>query len=110
VNRRLKRMVVATIAIGAIAGGGAALAAGADVGSALQPGEVEADDRDEQVGGPDAKKAVEAARAEVGRGTVTSVEAADDGDSGFEVEITKADGQDVEVNVDGSNLTVEVDD
>jgi uncharacterized membrane protein YkoI len=61
-------------------------------------------DSEEQVTGPEAKKAKSAAIAAVGGGTVTEVER-DDGDGTaagvFEVEVKREDGTQVEVHLDG---------
>jgi hypothetical protein len=62
-------------------------------------------DSEEQLTGPDAGKAMSAAIASVGGGTVTDVER-DDGDDGFgtgvfEVEVKRDDGSQVEVHLDG---------
>ena len=65
-----------------------------------------AGDSEEQVTGPDVQKAKSAAIAAVGGGTVTEVER-DDGDDGYgtsgvyEVEVTREDGSQVEVHLDG---------
>jgi uncharacterized membrane protein YkoI len=60
-------------------------------------------DSEEQVTGPDAEKAKSAAIAAVGGGTVTEVERDDDGygTGVFEVEVTRDDGTQVEVHLDG---------
>jgi hypothetical protein len=59
-------------------------------------------DSEEQVTGPEAEKAKNAAIAAVGDGTVTEVER-DDGNStgAFEVEVTREDGSQLEVHLDG---------
>jgi uncharacterized membrane protein YkoI len=63
-------------------------------------------DSEEQLTGPDAEKAKSAAIAAVGGGTVTEVER-DDGDdgygtsAGYEVEVTREDGSQLEVHLDG---------
>jgi uncharacterized membrane protein YkoI len=58
-------------------------------------------DSEEQVTGPDAEKAKSAAIAEVG-GTVTEVERDDgNGTGAFEVEVTRDDGSQLEVHLDG---------
>jgi uncharacterized membrane protein YkoI len=63
-------------------------------------------DPDERLTGPDAQKAKSAAIAAVGGGTITEVER-DDGDDGYgtsgvyEVEVTREDGTQVEVHLDG---------
>jgi uncharacterized membrane protein YkoI len=57
----------------------------------------------EQLTDPDAEKAKSAAIAAVGGGTVTEVERDDDGygTGVFEVEVTREDGTQVEVHLDG---------
>jgi hypothetical protein len=63
-------------------------------------------DSEEQVSGPDAQKAKSAAIEAVGGGTVSEVER-DDGDdgygtsSGYEVEVKRDDGSQLEVHLDG---------
>jgi hypothetical protein len=59
-------------------------------------------DSEEQLTGPDAQKAKSAAIAAVGGGTVTEVERDDGmGAGGFEVEVTRNDGSQLEVHLDG---------
>jgi uncharacterized membrane protein YkoI len=60
-------------------------------------------DSEEQLTGPDAEKAKSAAIAAVGSGTLTEVEPDDGyGTSGvYEVEVTRDDGTQVEVHLDG---------
>ncbi len=61
-------------------------------------------DSEESLTGPNAQKAKSAAIAAVGGGTVTEVERDDgDGTSGgvYEVEVTRDDGSQVEVHLDG---------
>jgi uncharacterized membrane protein YkoI len=63
-------------------------------------------DSEEQLTGPDAQKAKSAATSAVGGGTVTELER-DDGDDGYgtsgvyEVEVTRQDGTQLEVHLDG---------
>ncbi len=58
-------------------------------------------DSEEQLTGPDAQKAKSAAIAAVGGGSVTEVERDDgNGTSGFEVEVKRDDGSQVEVHLD----------
>jgi uncharacterized membrane protein YkoI len=63
-------------------------------------------DSEEQLTGPEAEKAKSAAIAAVGGGTVSEVER-DDGDDGYgtsgvyEVEVTREDGSQLEVHLDG---------
>jgi hypothetical protein len=59
-------------------------------------------DSEEQVTGPEAQKAKSAAIAAVGGGTVTEVERDDGNGTGvFEVEVTRDDGSQLEVHLDG---------
>jgi uncharacterized membrane protein YkoI len=58
-------------------------------------------DSEEQVTGPNAEKAKAAALKAVGGGTVSEVERQDgDGGGFYEVEVTRADGSQVEVHLD----------
>jgi uncharacterized membrane protein YkoI len=50
-----------------------------------------------------------AALAEIGTGTVTDIDRSDDADHAFEVEVTQADGTDVDVELDSSFAVVRVD-
>ncbi len=65
----------------------------------------DAGEQDEQVTGPDRDAAGAAALEETGSGTVTEVEIADEGDTGYEVEVRLDDGTFVEVHLD-EDLTV----
>ena len=59
-------------------------------------------DSEEQLTGPEAEKAKSAAVAAVGGGTVTEVEPDDgNGTGAFEVEVTREDGSQLEVHLDG---------
>ena len=59
-------------------------------------------DSEEQLTGPEAQKAKSAALAAVGGGTVTEVERDDgNGTGAFEVEVTRDDGSQLEVHLDG---------
>ena len=62
--------------------------------------EDDAGEQDEQVTGPARDDAAAAAHEAAGGGTVTEVEVADEGDSGYEVEVSKDDGSFVEVALD----------
>jgi uncharacterized membrane protein YkoI len=60
-------------------------------------------DSEEQLTGPDAEKAKSAAIGAVGGGTVTEVERDDGNGTGtFEVEVTREDGSQLEVHLDGA--------
>jgi uncharacterized membrane protein YkoI len=111
---KLKGILIAGAAIAALAIGGAAIAT---AGGGTQPsGSPEAEEANEaedgggseaaeQATGPRADDAARAALDAVGGGRVLEVETADDGMSGFEVEIERDDGSYVEVNLD-ENLEV----
>jgi hypothetical protein len=89
INVRTLVIAVAVAILVALGGAGIAYAAGGD--------------SEEQVTGPDAQKAESAAIAAVGGGTVTEVER-EDGDGtagGFEVEVKRENGTQVEVHLDG---------
>ena len=59
-------------------------------------------DSEEQLTGPEAQKVKSAALAAVGGGTVTEVERDDgNGTGAFEVEVTRDDGSQLEVHLDG---------
>ena len=59
-------------------------------------------DSEEQLTGPDAQKAKSAAIEAVGGGTLTEVERDDgNGTGAFEVEVTRDDGSQLEVHLDG---------
>jgi uncharacterized membrane protein YkoI len=116
---KLKGVLIAIAAVAALAVGGAAFAGAAsggdepaqrpaeaeltaDPSDGAEPGETSASEAAEQATGARAKQAAQAALDAVGGGTVLEVEHADDGASGFEVEIERADGTYVEVNLDES--------
>jgi hypothetical protein len=81
----------------AVVGGAAALAVAAGgVGVAQAVG----GDGDENVTGPDADRAKAAAVKAVGGGRAVEVERADDGASGWEVEVDRGNGSVVEVHLD----------
>ena len=64
---------------------------------------------DNSVSPADADKASQAALSAVGSGTVTEVELSDDADHVWEVEVTLADGSDVDVRLDGNFSVVRID-
>ena len=64
-------------------------------------------DSEEQITGTDAEKAKSAAIGAVGGGTVTEVERDDaNGTGAFEVEVTRDDGSQLEVHLDGGHNVV----
>jgi uncharacterized membrane protein YkoI len=111
---KLKGILIARAAVAVLAIGGVAIATATSGDEPAQParvaaqetenetGENESDENeaDEQASGPRADAAARAAREAVGGGKVLEVENADDGMSGFEVEIERPDGSYVEVNLD----------
>lgn len=64
---------------------------------------------DRSVSPADADKASQAALSAVGSGTVSEVELSDDADHVWEVEVTLADGSDVDVRLDGNFSVVRID-
>ncbi len=93
INVRTLVIAAAVAMLVALGGAGIAYANGADP--------------EEQLTGPDAQKAKSAAIAAVGGGTVTEVEREDDGSAGgFEVEVKREDGSQVEVHLDGDYKVV----
>jgi len=116
---KLKGILIAMAAVAVLAIGGVAIATATSGDEPAQParvgaqetenetGENEAEEdesdeneADEQASGPRADAAARAAREAVGGGKVLEVEIADDGMSGFEVEVERPDGSYVEVNLD----------
>lgn len=94
-NLRSKKLIIPAVAAAAVlvVGGTVWAAQGDDVSDA---------DRD---------RAAEAALAEVGEGTVTDIDAADDAeDPAFEVEVTRRDGSEVDVALDENFAVVFADD
>lgn len=111
---KLKGILIAAAAVAVLAIGGVAIATATSGDEPAQPGGVAAqetenetgenesdeNEADEQASGPRADAAARAAREAVGGGKVLEVENADDGMSGFEVEVERPDGSYVEVNLD----------
>lgn len=116
---KLKGILIAMAAVAVLAIGGVAIATATSGDEPAQParggaqetenetGENETEENesdeneaDEQASGPRADAAARAAREAVGGGKVLEVEIADDGMSGFEVEVERPDGSYVEVNLD----------
>jgi uncharacterized membrane protein YkoI len=87
-NRKTAIVAAGALAVAAI-GGGAAIAGGGDDGS------------DTPISGDALAKAKAAALAETGGGKVTGTEVGDE-ESYYEVEVTKADGSQVDVQLDRS--------
>jgi uncharacterized membrane protein YkoI len=91
---RLIKVIVATVAVLALALGGAAWAIAAA-----------GDDDGPSATGPEADRAKAAAVAHVGGGTVEEIER-DDGGAAWEVEVKKANGTTVEVHLDAGYQVV----
>ena len=104
---RTKGIALSATALLALGGAGAAIAGAA--GGEPEEREDGRSEAAEQVRDP--RQAVPAERAAleaVGGGKVSEVERADDGASGYEVEIDRRDGTSVEVNVDRRGKVVDV--
>lgn len=109
-GRKLAWIGAAALTVGVL--GVSAGVAGAETGVLRSvTGAVTGSD-DAPIVGEALEKAVAAATAAVGEGEVTDTEADSDGDSAYEVEILKADGEQVEVNLDSAFKVIgsEVDD
>lgn len=121
---KLKGILIAAAAVAVLVIGGVAIATATSGDEPAQPGGVAAqetenetgeneseenesgeNEADEQASGPRADAAARAAREAVGGGKVLEVENADDGMSGFQVEVERPDGSYVEVNL-GQDLQV----
>ena len=90
---KLKGLLIATGVIAAAAGGGAAIA------GATGGGDREDRGPDKAITGDALQRASQAALAETGGGKVTETEAGDE-ESYYEVEVTKSDGSQVDVQLD----------
>ena len=100
-NKRMRWLIGGALALGLVgAGVGIGLAETNDESGT----EVESTDSDQPLTGTDRERAEAAALEAVGGGTVTEVEAGDDG-AAFGVEIRRDDGSQVEVQLD-ENFTV----
>ena len=107
---RLKGMLVLAAALIALVAGGAAIATAAGGGDDEGRWD-DAGEAAEQVTDPAAlDRAGSAALEAAGGGTVTEVERADEGRSGYEVEVKRDDGSFVEVTLDEQFGEVSVED
>ena len=92
---KLKGVLIATGVIAVLAAGGAAIAGatggGGDAGDKAE--------KETPITGSALNRASQAALKEVGSGRVTQTEAADE-EGAYEVEVTKADGSQVDVHLD----------
>lgn len=98
-NRRWLASGTAVVALGAAATGTALAQSDSQPTQTVEAEDDAGEDEDEQVTDADAREQAEAAALEAagGQGTVTEVELADDGDSGYEVDVDRPDGSSVEV-------------
>jgi hypothetical protein len=96
-RKRLLIVGVAAVVVLGLAVGGTALAQGSGGGGA--------DDRDEQISGAPADRAGTAALEAVGSGSVVVVER--DSDNAYEVEVRRADGSTVDVDLNDSFQVVQ---
>jgi uncharacterized membrane protein YkoI len=92
-NKKIKRTLMALVAVAALGAGGAAIATAASGGGD--------DESDKAISGAALDRASQAALAETGGGKVTATEVGDE-DSYYEVEITRGDGSQVDVQLDRS--------
>jgi uncharacterized membrane protein YkoI len=90
-NKRLKGIVMALVAVAALGAGGAAIAGASGVGGG--------DDSEKAITGSALDQASAAALQQTGGGKVTDTEVGDE-ESYYEVEVTKADGSQVDVQLD----------
>ena len=90
-KEKLKGVLIAMAAVVALAGGAAGIAAAAGGG--------DDDAGDKAIGGRALDRATAAALAHTGGGKVTETEAGDE-EGAYEVEVTRADGSQVDVHLD----------
>jgi hypothetical protein len=91
-NGKLRTGLIAAAAVAALAGGGVAIAGG---------GDRDAGGVDRPIRGADLERASAAALEHTGGGHVTETEVGDE-EGAYEVEVTRADGSQVDVHLDGS--------
>ncbi len=100
---RIKGITVALAAVAALAIGGAAIAGASGNGSDSSPQETESQEAnegpDQAIGGSALDQASAAALQETGGGEVTDTEVGDE-ESYYEVEVTRDDGSQVDVQLD----------
>jgi uncharacterized membrane protein YkoI len=90
-NNKIKRIVIAVAAVAALGAGGAAIATAAGGG--------DDDGTEKAISGGALDRASQAALAHTGGGEVTDTEVGDE-ESYYEVEVTRADGSQVDVQLD----------
>jgi uncharacterized membrane protein YkoI len=92
-NKKIKRTLMALVAVAALGAGGAAIATAASGGGD--------DESDKAISGAALDRASQAALSHTGGGKVTATEVGDE-DSYYEVEVTRGDGSQVDVQLDRS--------
>jgi uncharacterized membrane protein YkoI len=92
-SKHFKALLIVTGVVAAAAAGGAAIAGATGAGDREDRGP------DRAITGDALQRASDAALKEAGGGRVTETEAGDE-DSAYEVEVTKADGTEVDVQLD----------
>ena len=98
---KLKGVLIATGVIAVLAAGGAAIAGATGGGDGADKGEKET-----PITGGALDRASKVALKEVGGGRVTETEAGDE-EGAYEVEVTKADGSQVDVHLDESFAVID---
>jgi uncharacterized membrane protein YkoI len=93
VNNKIKRTLMALVAVAALGAGGAAIANATSGGGDDEP--------DKAISGAALDRASSAALAHTGGGEVTGTEVGDE-ESYYEVEVTRGDGSQVDVQLDRS--------
>jgi uncharacterized membrane protein YkoI len=94
---------------GVVPGSGGQTPSGSSDDATGEPGTPGADDTTAPIGAEERASAEKAALDHVGSGTVTDLDRSDDADHAWEVEVTGADGRDVDVELDASFAVVRVD-
>jgi uncharacterized membrane protein YkoI len=112
VSRTVKRALVIGAAAALVAGGGSAIAGAANgAGDDDDDGAAEISEASEEITDRAViERASAVALKETGGGRVSEVEVADDGVAGYEVEVTREDGTEAEINVDRDFGIVSVED
>jgi uncharacterized membrane protein YkoI len=111
---RSRLPILALILLLVVVGAGVAMAGGSDDEDAFEPAhyddarEDEAEGPDRPITGPDLERASEAALDYLGEGRVTDTEVGDE-ESYYEIEVTRDDGSQVDVQLDESFQVVGTD-
>jgi uncharacterized membrane protein YkoI len=96
---RITRKLVVGVGAAALIAAGAGIAGGAGIAAAGGSDQDSSEGPDTAITGNALQKATDAALAETGGGTVTGTEVGDE-ESLYEVEVTRADGSQVDVQLD----------